>query len=364
VSERGVTEQGDRDYVGATPSWVIWQVLQRFTKPGDTVLDPMCGSGTTLDVCRDVERIGVGFDLAPSRDDIQPADARQLPLADRSVDLVFIDPPYSTHVDYSDDPRCIGKLDAGGDDRGRAYYEAMDRVFDEADRVLRPDRVLALFVSDSYRKGNGHHDRCARGNFMPIGFDLFRSMRRRFAPLDIVAVVRHSQKLEQGNWRKAAEEENFFLRGFSYLFLMRKPKARPEGERRESPSRKPYERGGPSTRKPHDRGDRGDRGGSPSRKPYERSGPPTRKPQERGERGEWSGSSTRKPYERGGKRTGGKPDRRDGSEQGRRPARDARKPPRERELPPGVTPDMPPSNQTGRVKPGSRNPRRKPKGER
>ena len=25
-----------------------------------------------------------------------------------------------------------------------------------------------------------------------------------------------------GNYRKAAEEENFFLRGFNYLFIMRK----------------------------------------------------------------------------------------------------------------------------------------------
>jgi DNA modification methylase len=41
--------QGDKEYVGATPSWIIWQLLQRYTRPGDTVLDPMCGSGTTLD---------------------------------------------------------------------------------------------------------------------------------------------------------------------------------------------------------------------------------------------------------------------------------------------------------------------------
>ena len=62
-----VTVQGDKDYVGATPSWVIWQLLQRYTREGDTVLDPMCGSGTTLDVCSLTGRKGVGFDLAPTR---------------------------------------------------------------------------------------------------------------------------------------------------------------------------------------------------------------------------------------------------------------------------------------------------------
>lgn len=209
--------QGDREYIGATPSWVIWQLLQRYTREGDTVLDPMCGSGTTLDVCADVGRTGMGFDLAPSRPDIAPADARKLPLPDSSVDFVFIDPPYSTHVDYSDDPRCIGKLDASSDDGGRAYYNAMAAVFDQAHRVLRDRRYMAVYVSDSWRKRQG-----GIGIFMPIGFELFALLRAKFKPIDIISVVRHNQKLDRGNWRKAAEEGNFFLRGFNYLLILKK----------------------------------------------------------------------------------------------------------------------------------------------
>src|SRR4051812_12192715 len=47
--------QGDQKYVGATPSYVIWNVVQRYTKPGDLIVDPMCGSGTTLDVAKDTQ---------------------------------------------------------------------------------------------------------------------------------------------------------------------------------------------------------------------------------------------------------------------------------------------------------------------
>jgi hypothetical protein len=60
------------------------------------------------------------------------------------------------------------------------------------------------------------------GVFMPIGFELFAMMQKRMRAIDIISVVRHNQKLDRGNWRKAAEEGNFFLRGFNYLFLMRK----------------------------------------------------------------------------------------------------------------------------------------------
>src|SRR5689334_11739333 len=96
----GREPHGDKDYVGATPAWVIWQLLSRYTREGDAVLDPMCGSGTTLDVAKELNRKGVGFDLAPSRPDIKQADARHIPLPNASVDFAFIDPPYSTHVDY------------------------------------------------------------------------------------------------------------------------------------------------------------------------------------------------------------------------------------------------------------------------
>ncbi|MCA9279310.1 MAG: DNA methylase [Phycisphaeraceae bacterium] len=223
TSERtGSTMQGNKDYAGATPSWVIWQLLQRYTRKNDLVVDPMCGSGTTIDVARDLERKVLGYDLAPSRDDIFRADARKMPLEDGKADFVFVDPPYSTHIDYSDDPRCIGKLDSGGDDNGQAYYDAMTKVIAEIDRVLKNRRYMALYVSDSWTKRKKNDPGFGSGNFMPIGFELFSIMRQHFVPVDIIAVVRHNQKLAKGNWKKTAIESNFFLRGFNYLFIMKK----------------------------------------------------------------------------------------------------------------------------------------------
>jgi DNA modification methylase len=173
------------------------------------VIDPCAGSGTTLDVARDLNRRALGYDLKPTRKDIFRVDARKLPLENGKADFVFIDPPYSTHIDYSDDPRCIGKLDAAGPE----YYKAMEQVIGEIHRVLRPGGHMGLYVCDSFVKGQG---------FFPIGFELFAQLRKRLEAVDIVAVVRHNKTLEMGNYRAAAEEGNFFLRGFNYLFIMRK----------------------------------------------------------------------------------------------------------------------------------------------
>lgn len=202
--------QGDQKYVGATPSYVIWNMIQRYTKEGDLVVDPFCGSGTTLDVAKDTRRVARGFDIAPYREDIERADARKLPLESNSVQLVFMDPPYGDHIHYSDEKECIGKLSAY-DPR---FYQAMHRAIREAHRVLAPGGVLGVYVCDYFEKKKG---------FAPVGFQLFVSIAESFAVLDVVSVVRHNKSLDMGNYRKAAEEGNFFLRGFNYLFIAQKP---------------------------------------------------------------------------------------------------------------------------------------------
>jgi DNA modification methylase len=209
----GQETQGDPNYRGATPSYIIWNLLQRYTKPKDLVVDPCAGSGTTLDVARDLDRRALGYDVHPTRKDIYRVDARKLPAElTGKVDFVFIDPPYSTHLDYGPDPRDIGKLDAASGD----YYRAMEQVIAEIRRILKPDRHMALYVSDSYVKGKG---------FYPLGFGLFERLQKHFEPVDIISVTRHNKTLEMGNYRRAAEEGNFFLRGFNYLFIMKKVKA-------------------------------------------------------------------------------------------------------------------------------------------
>ncbi len=201
--------QGDKEYIGATPAYVIWNLLQRYTREGDKVLDPMCGSGTTLDVCTDLKREGIGFDLAPFREDIKQSDARHLPLKKETVDFVFIDPPYSTHVEYSGHKNCIGQLDA----QTPAYYEAMEQVIEELFRVLKNRRYMGLYVSDSFKK---------KKPFMPIGFELFQILRKHFKPVDIICVTRHNRTLKRNHWHTSAIEGNYFLRGFNYLFIMKK----------------------------------------------------------------------------------------------------------------------------------------------
>ena len=196
-------------YEGATPSWIICNLLTRYTREKDLVVDPMCGSGTTVEVARSIGRRALGYDLAPASKEIFRADARALPLENGKADFLFIDPPYSDHIEYSDDRNCIGKLSAFEP----PYFKAMGEVIAECDRVLKARRFMALYVSDSYQKKKG---------FVPIGFRLFELLCRHFRPADIISVVRHNKKLNRRNWQAEAVKGNYYLRGFHYLFIMKK----------------------------------------------------------------------------------------------------------------------------------------------
>lgn len=76
----GLTPKGDNKYPGVTPALIIYNLIWRYTDPGDFVVDPMAGSGTTLDVCKEERRRCICYDIAPTRPDIIQNDSRKIPL--------------------------------------------------------------------------------------------------------------------------------------------------------------------------------------------------------------------------------------------------------------------------------------------
>src|SRR3989454_12112030 len=152
---------GDHRFNGVTPASVVMNLVRRYSRPGDLVADAMAGSGTTLDVARALGRRVLAFDLAPRRPEIVRNDARHLPLPDDSVDLHFVDPPYSDNVRYSDDPACLGRAACRED----SFLESLEAVAREVHRTLKPRHVLGWLISDEYR----------RGRFTPPGFHTFSS---------------------------------------------------------------------------------------------------------------------------------------------------------------------------------------------
>lgn len=205
----GDRPHGDNKYSGVTPAFVIWNLIQRYTKEGDLVVDPMCGSGTTIDVCKEENRNVMGFDIVPYRDDIKQADARKLSLENEKADFIFIDSPYSDNIKYNDHPDNIGKISC----ENPRFFEELEKVAKEMYRVLKPEKYIAWLIGDHWRKNTG---------YIPVGFKIYNMLSELFNPVDVICVVRRNQTSNTGIWHKRAREFNFYLRGFKYLFIMQK----------------------------------------------------------------------------------------------------------------------------------------------
>lgn len=210
----GRTRFGDAAFNGVTPALCALNVVRRYTRPGDLVVDPMAGSGTIADVARSLGRRAISLDIAPRRMDIVRADARCWPLPDGVATLVMVDSPYSDNLVYSEDPNCLGRISC----RDGRFYREMGRVAAEAYRVLRPGGVLAWIISDEYKGGT----------YTPVGFRLQLILAARFEFLDTIALLRHNDRSASPMWEHRARRYNFLLRGFKFLFLMRRP-AGPRG---------------------------------------------------------------------------------------------------------------------------------------
>jgi DNA modification methylase len=204
----GDRPHGDNKYSGVTPAFVIWNLIQRYTAEGDLVVDPMCGSGTTIDVCKEENRQVIGYDIAPYRADIQQADARGLPLNNETVDFIFIDSPYSDNIKYNDHPDNLGKISC----ENPVFFEEMDKVALEAFRILKPEKYLAWLIGDQAKKKI----------FTPVGLKIYSILEKYFIPVDIVCVTRHNQTSNTFIWHERAKRYNFYLRGFKYLIIVKK----------------------------------------------------------------------------------------------------------------------------------------------
>jgi len=204
----GKLSKGNNKYPGVTPAFIIYNMIKRYTEVGDLVVDPMAGSGTTFDVCKEENRKCICYDISPTRPDIIQNDARKIPLPDNSVDMIFIDSPYGDNVRYNDHPDDIGKISA----ETEKFYDELEKVMRECHRILKPDKVLGWLIGDQWVKKK----------FTPVGFRIFERLCKYFEPVDIICVARRNQTSNTAIWHNRALRFNFYLRGFKYLFIVRK----------------------------------------------------------------------------------------------------------------------------------------------
>ncbi len=246
------THQGN--YRGNWPPQMARNIIIRYSKPRETVLDQMCGSGTTLIECKLLGRNAIGvdinrgsimvtrdrlaFDYSPLDSDFPKVsiktyigDARNLNLIqNESIDLIATHPPYANIISYSNKKDHVtGDLSLSRSLQG--YLEGMKEIAKESFRVLRPGRMCTILVGDTRR--HRHHVSIAfrvMQGFLEAGFVLREDiMKYQWKTKTTREKWQGLSKVAEECWVDINKEEkkgrytDFLLLSYEHLFIFRKP---------------------------------------------------------------------------------------------------------------------------------------------
>jgi len=242
--QRGDWATHDGRYRGNWSPYIPRNVLLKYSKPSEVVLDYFVGGGTTAVeakllgrrcIAKDINPGAVGITLenlsfVPPRHlfgeralplyepDVSVGDARDLSdIPDSNVDLICAHPPYADIIKYSagvegDLSKCSVP----------EFLTEMGKVARESLRVLKPGGKCAILIGDA-RKAK---------HVVPIGFQTIRVfLDAGFVLRELVIKRQHNCKT-MGFCYTRSIKYNFLLLAHEYLPIFEKPMARQVSEQR------------------------------------------------------------------------------------------------------------------------------------
>lgn len=136
-----------QDYPGRTPHQIVANLLYYYTEEDANVCDPMAGGGTTIDVCKRMNRNCRAFDINPVREDVEQNDVLKGIPHSSVYDFIFLDPPYYVQKDDYIRNEFNESLES--------FYDAIRKTLQNCHDVLKEKGILALMLKPMGLHENG-----------------------------------------------------------------------------------------------------------------------------------------------------------------------------------------------------------------
>ena len=209
------------DYRGNCPPQVPRNLILKYTKENDIVLDPFCGSGTTMIECKLLNRKGIGIDVNESA--LKLAKSRlkfnyntiyepilikansiklQNIIPDNKIDFIFAHPPYADIIKYSKDIKeDISRLNL------QEFLNQISLFSKECFRILKKDKICSVLIGD-IRKNK---------NVIPLGFYIMNIfIQTGFKLKEIIIKEQHNCKMTE-YWEN--RNKDFYLLAHEYILV-------------------------------------------------------------------------------------------------------------------------------------------------
>lgn len=224
--ERGDWATHDAKWRGNWSPYIPRNIILRYSKEKDLILDQFAGGGTTLVEAKLLNRDIIGIDVndvalnrckekidflhegADGKVFLRKGDARNLDfIPDDIIDLICTHPPYANIIEYSENiEEDLSHL------KINEFLEEMKKVASESYRVLKKDKFCAVLMGDTRK--NGH--------MIPLSFYVMQVFENAgFKLKEMIIKEQHNCKAT-GFWKTNSIKYNFLLIAHEHLFIFRK----------------------------------------------------------------------------------------------------------------------------------------------
>ena len=211
------------------------ELMQRFTKKGDFVLDAFLGGGTTLIETQRLERNGIGIELqeevAKQTKKLIKQEAKENLVSDiyvgdssnfeydkllekyniDNVQFIIYHPPYWDIIKFSEQEKDLSNCPTLEN-----FLEKLEKTIVDSTKILQKGRYCAIVIGDKYEKGQ----------VVPLGFYCMQLFQKHKMKLKAILVKNFNEtkgkQNQQALWKYRALANNLYLFKHEYIFVFRK----------------------------------------------------------------------------------------------------------------------------------------------
>lgn len=225
------------NYHGNFIPQIPYQLLTRYTKKGDWVLDPFMGSGTTLIEAQRMGRNAIGVEIQKNVADearqrierekngeikaiVLNGDSKNINIGEElkkenisNVQFVIYHPPYWDIIKFSNE-----KEDLSNASTLEEFKTGFESVIDNTISCLEDGRYCGLVIGDKY----------ANSQIIPLGFICMHMFIEKGLVLKAIIVKNlgetEAKGINESIWRYRAMAADYYVFKHEYIMIFKKPK--------------------------------------------------------------------------------------------------------------------------------------------
>ena len=236
IPERDKSGKHSGFYHGNFVPQIPRQLISRYTRSDDVVLDPFVGSGTTAFEAESLNRNFVGVDIQPklinyikekidSKNnffELVAGDSADKMIFDNivnslkkyqreSVQFAILHPPYADIIKFSNQPEDLSNCRSLNE-----FLEKFSQVSKNVIGILDKNRYLAVIIGDKYTKGQ----------WIPLGFYCMNELQKLGLTLKSIIIKNmegnRAKQNKEAIWKYRALSSDYYIFKHEYILIFKK----------------------------------------------------------------------------------------------------------------------------------------------